>query len=88
MGRQTELQRSDDVAPPQRREDLGLGTGVEHGAQAGRRGVGRLGEVGPTGDDDDRAGAQLVDDLVVGKGGLDGTDGAGLDAHAAPGVAS
>ena len=66
---QAELQGADDVAAAQRREHLGAGAGVEHGAQGGGGGVGRLGEVGPSGDDDDRSGAQLVGDLVVGEGG-------------------
>ena len=61
------------------------GDGVVHGPQRGGRRLRRLGKVGPAGDDDDRAAAELVDDERVGERRRSCCRATGLDADRAPG---
>ena len=87
LRREAELGRPDDVAAPQAGSTLAPGHGVEHRLQRGGGRSRRLGEVGPPGDDDHRSGGELVGDLVLGQGGLQAVERAGLDTDAAPGMA-
>ena len=87
-GRETELERADDIAASQRREHPRIRHGIEHGAQRRHCRRLRFGEVAATGDDDHVAGSELGGDLGVGERALDlGLAGSGQVPHGAPRVA-